>query len=48
MALCVGAILGPIAGLVAPPFAFLGAACALISLVLAPVHVRAARGDDAA
>jgi len=39
MALCFGAILGPIAGLVAAPFAFLGAACALMSIVLACVHV---------
>ena len=39
MALCVGAILGPIAGLMMFPFAFLGAACALMSIVLACVHV---------
>jgi len=39
LALCVGAIVSPIAGLVLAPFAFLGAACALMSLVLACVHV---------
>jgi hypothetical protein len=39
MALCVGAVLGPIAGLVIVPFAFLGAACALLSIVLACVSV---------
>jgi hypothetical protein len=40
MALCVAAIVGPIAGLVMAPFAFLGAACALMSLVLACVEVQ--------
>ncbi len=39
MALCLGAVLGPIAGLIAAPFAFLGAACALMSIVLACVEV---------
>lgn len=39
MALCVGAVVGPIAGLVAAPFAFVGAACALMSIVLACVQV---------
>jgi uncharacterized membrane protein YoaK (UPF0700 family) len=39
MALCVGAIVGPLAGLVLAPFAFLGAACALMSIVLACVQV---------
>ena len=58
MALCVGAVIGPIAGIVVAPFAFLGAACALMSLVLACVHVHetnasatkptSARIDDAA
>jgi hypothetical protein len=40
MALCVGAVLGPIAGFVIVPFAILGAACALMSLVLACVQVQ--------
>jgi hypothetical protein len=40
MALCVGAVLGPIAGFIALPFAILGAACALMSLVLACVEVQ--------
>ena len=39
MALCVGAVPGPIAGLAVAPFAFLGAACALMSIVLACVSV---------
>jgi hypothetical protein len=40
LALCVGAVLGPIAGLAMVPFAFVGAACALMCLVLACVHVQ--------
>ena len=51
MALCVGAVLGPIAGLVVAPFAFLGALCALMSIVLACVSVHesaAALKDPAA
>lgn len=43
LALCAGAMFGPIAGLVAVPFAFLGAACALLSLVLACVDVHESR-----
>jgi len=39
MALCVGAIFAPIAGLVLAPMALLGAACALLSIVLACVQV---------
>ena len=39
MALCVGAVIGPIAGLVVAPLSIVGAACALVSLVLASVHV---------
>jgi hypothetical protein len=39
MALCMGAVLGPIAGLVVAPLAFIGAACALMSLVLASAHL---------
>jgi hypothetical protein len=45
MALCLGAVLGPIAGLVAAPFAFLGAACVLMSLVLACVEVHESSGS---
>ena len=44
MALCLGAVLGPIAGLVVAPFAFIGAACALMSLVLACVEVHESSG----
>jgi hypothetical protein len=40
MALCVGAVLGPLAGLLLAPLAFVGAACALMSLVLACVQVQ--------
>jgi hypothetical protein len=39
IALCVGAVLGPIAGLVMAPLAIFGAACALMSLVLASAHL---------
>lgn len=39
VALCVGAVLGPIAGLVMAPLSVIGAACALMSIVLASVHV---------
>lgn len=48
MALCLGAVLGPIAGLVAAPFAFIGAACALMSLVLACVEVHESSGTTKA
>jgi hypothetical protein len=48
IALCMGAMLGPIAGLVVAPFAFLGAACALMSIVLACVSVHEGRAEPAA
>ena len=48
MALCVGAVVGPIAGFVLAPLAFLGAACALMSIVLACVHVHEKRQRHAA
>jgi hypothetical protein len=43
LVLCLGAVLGSVAGLVVAPFALLGAACALASLVLACVHVHETR-----
>ena len=48
LALCVGAVLGPIAGLAVAPFALLGAACALMSLVLACVSVHEGRAEATA
>jgi hypothetical protein len=48
LALCVGAVLGPIAGLALAPFAFVGAACALMSIVLACVSVHEGRAEPAA
>lgn len=43
LALCAGAMISPIAGFVAAPFALLGAACALASLVLACVYIHEGR-----
>jgi hypothetical protein len=43
LALCAGAMFSPIAGFVAVPFVFLGAACALLCLVFACVDIHEVR-----